>query len=113
MRAAPALHHLHILRVGPAEKHDQMCVVCNRGQRRQRTSHSLRVAEYMRQEGERRAEAVIRCLIDEAAESREKAAHLGARVMEDPGRSLPPTWVWRIVTESLPSQLRYSSQKRE
>jgi hypothetical protein len=73
MRAAPALHHLHILRVRPAEKHHQTCVVCNRGPRRQRTSHGLRVAEYMRQEGERRAEAVIRCLIEPVLRGRESA----------------------------------------
>ena len=43
-------------------------------------------ADDMRQEGQRRPEAVIHHLIDEAARGREKATDLPARIVEQPGR---------------------------
>src|SRR5262249_17250687 len=44
-------------------------------------------AEHMRQELERSAEAVVRILVDEAAECRQEAPHLRARIVEHAGRA--------------------------
>src|SRR5262249_38121617 len=60
----------------------------DRRPRGQWPGHRLRRAEHVRQELERRPEAVVGVLIDKAAERSEEAARLRARLVEDAGR--PP-----------------------
>ncbi len=85
--AAAALGDLHVLGIGAAEQHHEPAVPRDRRPRRERAGHRLRRAEHMRQELERRAEAVVGVLVDEAAERRQEAARLRARFVEDAGRS--------------------------
>src|SRR5829696_4905388 len=87
MRPAAALRDMHVLRIGAAEQNHKPAVTRDRGPRRERPRHRLRGAENMRQECERGAEAVVRRLIDEAAESTEKAADLPAGLVENPRRA--------------------------
>ena len=86
MPGTAALANLRVLRIGTAEQHEEVCVSDDRRPGGQRPGYCLRATENMRQEGQRRAKAVIAHLVDEAATGREKAAQLGARFVKMTGR---------------------------
>ena len=64
----------------------QLGMARDRGPRGQGPGDRLRAPQHMGQDDERRAEAVVGGLIDEAAEAREEAVQLRPRMMENPGR---------------------------
>ncbi len=87
VRPHAAFGDLHVLLIGAAKQHHQPGVARNRRPGRERTGHGLGAAKHMRQKHQRGAKAVIRGLIDEAAEDSHEPAQLPARFVKNSGRA--------------------------
>ena len=87
MASAPAFGHLHVLGIAAAEQRHELGVARDRRPGGKRPGDWLRAAEDVRQKRQRRAEAVIGSLVDEAAERCHEAAQLRTRLMENSGRA--------------------------
>ena len=84
--AQPPLLTCVFFGLAPPNSTISLAVPRDRGPRRERADHRLRAADDVRQERQRRAEAVVHHLIDVAAGRREEAVQLRARLVEDAGR---------------------------